>query len=89
MAEDAKIGYPPTRWLAPGDNTAVFAFMAGLKKSKEMMFGRIFSGREAAEIGMINYRRRPRHSGAAGSIPGTWRAWSPKASSPSSTARRT
>ena len=55
MAEDAKIGYPPTRWLAPGDNTAVFAFMAGLKKSKEMMFGRIFSGREAAEIGMINY----------------------------------
>ena len=55
MADDAKIGYPPTRWLAPGDNTAVFAFMAGLKKSKEMMFGRIFSGKEAADIGMINY----------------------------------
>ena len=55
MADDAKIGYPPTRWLAPGDNTAVFAFMAGLKKGKEMMFGRMFSGKEAAEIGMINY----------------------------------
>jgi enoyl-CoA hydratase len=55
MADDAKIGYPPTRWLAPGDNTAVYAFMAGLKKSKEMMFGRMFSGREAADIGMINY----------------------------------
>jgi enoyl-CoA hydratase len=55
MADDAKIGYPPTRWLAPGDNTAVYAFMAGLKKGKEMMFGRMFSGTEAAEIGMINY----------------------------------
>lgn len=54
MADDAKIGYPPTRWLAPGDNTAVFAFVAGLKKGKEMMFGRVFSGKEAAEIGMIN-----------------------------------
>jgi enoyl-CoA hydratase len=55
MADDAKIGYPPTRWLAPGDNTAVFAFVAGLKKGKEMMYGRMFSGKEAAEIGMINY----------------------------------
>ncbi|MCC6474171.1 MAG: enoyl-CoA hydratase/isomerase family protein [Burkholderiales bacterium] len=55
MADDAKIGYPPTRWLAPGDNTAVYAFMAGLKKSKEMMFGRMFSGKEAESIGMINY----------------------------------
>jgi enoyl-CoA hydratase len=55
MADDAKIGYPPTRWLAPGDNVAVFCFVAGLKKSKEMLFGRMFSGKEAAEIGMINY----------------------------------
>jgi enoyl-CoA hydratase len=59
MSDDAKIGYPPTRWLAPGDNTAVFAFMAGLKKGKEMMFGRMFSGKEAAEIGMINYSFPP------------------------------
>ena len=55
MADDARIGYPPTRWLAPGDNTAVFAFVAGLKKGKEMMYGRMFSGKEAADIGMINY----------------------------------
>ena len=55
MADDAKIGYPPTRWLAPGDNVAVFCFTAGLKKAKEMMFGRIFNGKEAADIGMINY----------------------------------
>ena len=55
MADDAKIGYPPTRWLAPGDNVAVFCFTAGLKKAKEMMFGRVFNGKEAADIGMINY----------------------------------
>ena len=55
MADDARIGYPPTRWLAPGDNVAIYAFVAGLKKSKELLFGKIFSGKEAADIGMINY----------------------------------
>jgi enoyl-CoA hydratase len=55
MSDDAKIGYPPTRWLAPGDNVAIYCYVAGLKKSKEMMFGRMFSGKEAADIGMINY----------------------------------
>ena len=30
-------------------------FQEGLKKAKEMMFGRIFNGKEAADIGMINY----------------------------------
>ncbi len=55
MADDARIGYPPSRWLAPGDNVGIYCFVAGLKKSKEMMFGRIFSGKEAARIGMINY----------------------------------
>ncbi|MSQ70242.1 MAG: hypothetical protein EXR27_02985 [Betaproteobacteria bacterium] len=55
MSDDAKIGYPPTRWLAPGDNVAIYCFVAGLKKSKEMMFGRMFSGKEAAAMNMINY----------------------------------
>jgi enoyl-CoA hydratase len=55
MSDDAKIGYPPTRWLAPGDNVAIYCYVAGLKKSKEMMFGRMFSGKEAAAMGMINY----------------------------------
>ena len=55
MADDAKIGYPPTRWLATGDNVGLYSFVVGLKKAKEMSFGRLFTGKEAAEMGMINY----------------------------------
>jgi enoyl-CoA hydratase len=55
MSEDAKIGYPPTRWLSTGDNSGVFSFVAGLKKAKELAFGELFTGKYAESIGMVNY----------------------------------
>jgi enoyl-CoA hydratase len=55
MSDDAKIGYPPTRWLSTGDNSGVFSFVAGLKKAKELAFGELFTGKYAESIGMVNY----------------------------------
>jgi enoyl-CoA hydratase len=59
MADDAKIGYPPTRWLATGDNVALYSFHVGLKKAKELSFGMLFGGKEAASMGMVNYSFSP------------------------------
>lgn len=53
MADDARIGYPPTRWLATGDNMAFYSYFAGLKRAREMSYGRILSGTEAADCGLI------------------------------------
>lgn len=55
MADDAKLGYPPTRWLATGDNVGIYSYLAGLKKAREMSYGRMFTGKECAEIGLANY----------------------------------
>jgi enoyl-CoA hydratase len=52
MADDARIGYPPTRWLASGDNIGLYSFLAGLKRAREMSFGRILNGTEAAQCGL-------------------------------------
>mgnify|MGYP003348062093 CR=1 FL=1 len=49
------MGYPPTRWLASGDNSGIFSFAAGLKKAKELAFGELFDGKQAERIGMVNY----------------------------------
>lgn len=54
MAADAKIGYPPVRWLATGDNVGLYSFAGGLKAAKEMAFGRMFSGSEAFQRGLVN-----------------------------------
>lgn len=55
MSSDAKLGYPPTRWLATGDNVGIYSFLAGLKKAREMSYGRMFDGKECTEIGLANY----------------------------------
>lgn len=55
MASDAKLGYPPTRWLATGDNVGIYSFLAGLKKAREMSYGRMFNGAECVEAGLANY----------------------------------
>jgi enoyl-CoA hydratase len=55
MASDAKLGYPPTRWLATGDNVGIYSILAGLKKGREMSYGRMFNGVECAECGLANY----------------------------------
>ena len=54
MADDAKIGYMPTRvWGCP--TTAMWAFRLGPARAKQMMFtGDLISGRQAAEWGLAN-----------------------------------
>jgi len=54
MADDAKIGYPPNRWLATGDNIGIYSFLAGLKIAREMSYGRCLTGTEAVQCGLIN-----------------------------------
>jgi enoyl-CoA hydratase len=52
MAEDAKIGYPPTRvWGTP--TTSVWAFRIGIDKAKRLLFtGDCLNGKEAYEWGL-------------------------------------
>jgi enoyl-CoA hydratase len=53
MAEDAKIGYPPTRvWGCP--TTAMWVFRVGAERAKRMLFtGDLVDGREAARMGLV------------------------------------
>ena len=52
MAEDARIGYPPSRvWGCP--TTAMWAFRVGAQQAKRMLFtGDLIDGREAERIGL-------------------------------------
>ena len=54
MADDAKIGYMPTRvWGCP--TTAMWTFRLGPARAKQMMFtGDTITGRQAAEWGLAN-----------------------------------
>jgi enoyl-CoA hydratase len=54
MAEDARIGYMPTRvWGCP--TTAMWTFRLGPVRAKQMMFtGDLIDGRKAAEWGLAN-----------------------------------
>ena len=54
MAEDARIGYMPTRvWGCP--STAMWTFRLGPLRAKQLMFtGDTLSGREAADWGLAN-----------------------------------
>jgi enoyl-CoA hydratase len=51
----AKFGYPPVRWLSTGDNIAIYSYLVGLKKAKELSFGQMVTGEEAERLGMVNY----------------------------------
>lgn len=53
MADDAKIGYPPTRvWGSPA--TAMWAYRMGAEKAKRMLFtGDLINGKEAESLGLI------------------------------------
>lgn len=53
MAEDARIGYPPTRvWGCP--TTAMWVYRLGPEKAKRMLFtGDKITGREAADMGLV------------------------------------
>ena len=54
MAEDARIGYMPTRvWGCP--TTAMWTYRLGPTRAKELMFtGNVIDGRQAAEWGLAN-----------------------------------
>jgi enoyl-CoA hydratase len=54
MAEDARIGYMPTRvWGCP--TTAMWTFKLGASRAKELMFtGNVIDGRKAAAWGLVN-----------------------------------
>jgi enoyl-CoA hydratase len=54
MAEDARIGYMPTRvWGCP--TTAMWTFRLGPARAKELMFtGNVIDGRTAAAWGLVN-----------------------------------
>jgi enoyl-CoA hydratase len=53
MAEDAKIGYPPTRvWGIP--TPAMWIYRLGAEKAKRMLLtGDLVTGREAADMGLV------------------------------------
>jgi enoyl-CoA hydratase len=53
MADDARIGYPPSRvWGCP--TTAMWTYRVGAEKAKRMLFtGDLVSGREAAAMGLV------------------------------------
>lgn len=53
MAEDARIGYPPSRvWGCP--TTAMWAYRVGAEKAKRMLFtGDLISGSEAVAMGLV------------------------------------
>jgi enoyl-CoA hydratase len=55
-SEDARIGYPPVRAIAPGEETAIFAWHVGIKKAKELNFtGDCLTASEMLEYRMANY----------------------------------
>ncbi|CAH1791607.1 unnamed protein product [Owenia fusiformis] len=53
MAEDAVIGYPPSRiWGCP--TTAMWVYRVGMEKAKRILFtGELIRGSEAAKMGLI------------------------------------
>ncbi|NQV55163.1 MAG: enoyl-CoA hydratase/isomerase family protein [Rhodospirillales bacterium] len=55
-SEDARIGHPGLRAIAPGEETAIFAWHVGLKKTKEMLLtGDALTADEMLRYGMANY----------------------------------
>ncbi len=55
-SEDARLGYPPARSMAPGEEIAIFSWHVGLKKAKELaMTGDSLTASEMLDHGMANY----------------------------------
>lgn len=54
-AEDAQIGHPGIRGLGTSRTAAIWPLIVGMRRAKELLYtGDTISGKEAAEIGMIN-----------------------------------
>lgn len=55
-AENTRLGHPGVRAIAPGEETAIFAWHVGMKKAKEMLLtGDALTGREMLDYQMANY----------------------------------
>ena len=55
-SEDARLGYPPARAMAPGDEIAIFSWHMGLKKAKELSItGDSLTAEEMLHYGVANY----------------------------------
>lgn len=55
-SEDARIGYPPARSMAPGEEMALFSWHVGLKKAKELaLTGDSLTAPEMLDYGIANY----------------------------------
>ena len=53
---DARLGYPPVRAMAPGDEIAIFSWHMGLKKAKELsLTGDSLTAKEMLRYGVANY----------------------------------
>jgi enoyl-CoA hydratase len=52
VSEDARLGHPGVRAIAPGEETAIFAWHVGLKKSKEM----VLTGDSLTAAQMLHYQ---------------------------------
>jgi len=55
-SEDARLGYPPARAMAPGDEIAIYSWHMGLKKAKELsLTGDSLTADEMLDYGVANY----------------------------------
>lgn len=55
-SDDARLGYPPARMMAPGEEIAIFSWHVGLKKAKELaLTGDSLTAAEMLQEGMANY----------------------------------
>jgi len=55
-SEDARLGYPPVRGMAPGDEIVIYAWHMGLKKAKELsLTGDSLTADEMLRYGVANY----------------------------------
>ncbi len=56
VSEDARLGYPPVRGMAPGDEIAIYAWHMGIKKAKELsLTGDSLTADEMLQYGVANY----------------------------------
>jgi len=56
VSDDARIGYPPVRSIAPGEEIAMFSWHVGLKKAKELsLTGDSLTAKEMLDYGMANH----------------------------------
>lgn len=54
--KSARIGYPPVRGMAPGEEMAIFSWHVGLKKAKELSFtGDSLTAKEMLKYGIANH----------------------------------